>query len=179
MSIPEIIIPIADAETLYKDYKDNRVTLIEERQNTDDDGQRIPKDDEAYIQATRSLTVDFAHLKSYIAFIEEEAQKTNTPIKGLRIYLGRYPQSGRFPDGNPCKYPSSETVFINPTMEFKGEEVSFAVVTSARGVSRAIPVGQIIDASERGESLGEDTQSLAGNTFHKRPPPNNDQNDFH
>jgi len=179
MPTPEIIIPIADAEILYKDYKDNRVPLIEARQNTNDDGQRIPERDAAYIRATQSLTIDFEHLKDYIAFIEEEARKTSTSIKGLRIYLGRYPQSGRFPGGNPCKYPSSETVFINPTMEFKGEEVSFAIVTRNRGDSSAVPVGQIIDAAERGASMGENTQSLAGNTFTKRPPPNNDQNDFH
>ena len=178
-SQPSIIIPVEDAGALFKDYEYNRISLIESKQNTDSNGNRISSNDKRYIKATRSVTIDYEQLKEYLYFIEEQAAEAETEIKGLRIYFGKYPDSGRFPTGNACKYPGAETVFMNPTMMHEKDEVSFAIATNRKGGSQAIPVGEILNTSKKGDQYGEETRSLAGNTFTRIPPPDENNNDFH
>lgn len=172
---PAIIIPVEEAEELFKNYGSLRVPLIEKFQNVDNDGVAITPESDAFVDATRSLSIDYETLKEYMTFIESEASKTKTKITGLRIYFGLYGPKGY--------NPNSETVFLNPLMEYgkPGEirdDVSFAV-QNIEGKATAVPVGKILGTFETDTKGGTNlelytqspVQSLAGNYFPKRPPP--------
>ena len=173
---PSIIIPLEEAEQLFKSYGTKRVGLIEEFQNVDSNGEPIDPESEAYVQATRSLSIDYKTLKQYLAFVEQEANEAKTDITGLRTYLGLYGTNG--------KYPDAETVFINPLMEYgkKGnirDDVSFAI-QDIGGVPTGVAVGEILGTFKSDDNKGGTNlemtiqgpvQSLAGNKFPLRPPP--------
>ncbi len=184
--VSDIVIPIQNAQFLFKDYEENRVGLIEAAQNIDENGDSIPPDNSNYVRATRSLTVDYDTLKQYLSFIEQKADSAHIEIQGLRIYLGKYPNDGNLPDGSITSHPGAETIFLNPVMEY-GEpdvltdDVSFAIKIT-NGQYYAIPVGEILDETEYKRSLNNNAknndddddeiiQSLAGNHFGRRPPP--------
>jgi len=180
---PSIIVPVEFAQSLFSEYGERRVGLIEAAQNIDDNGDTISTDDPNYIRATRSLTVDYDELKQYLNFIEQEAQKADVSINGLRIYLGKYPDKEVFPDGTPTPYPGIETVFLNPTMNSGNGNVAFAIQYGAQGEITATPIGKLSIRNSSKKSLvknsSEDSiQSLASNTFTRRPPPYNDDNDY-
>lgn len=175
---PSVIIPIEDAQELFDNYGKRRVPLIEEFQNVDEDGEAIDPESKGYVEATRSLSIDYKTLKDYMAFIESEASNAKTPITGLRIYLGLYGPKGY--------NPNAETVFLNPLMEYgkKGnirDDVSFAI-QEIGGNPTAVAVGNILGTFDKEEKAAGGTnlemtlqsgpvQSLAGNKFPFRPPP--------
>ncbi len=169
---PENIISLQTAKTLFTNYGENRVGLIEEFEN-----QELPEGTDPY-RATRSITFDFDMLKKYMEYIEQEAHTTDTEIKGLRVYLGQYPNT------ETTKHPSAETVFFNPTMILpSGQEVSFAI-QNVNNTATAIPVGTVTaNQKPSGKAnlimtLQGDITSLALNQGHRRPPPVNDDNDY-
>lgn len=169
---PEILISIKKAENLYKRYGTDRVSLIEEAINVDDNGEPIDSNDPRFIQTSRSISFDFEQMKNYIAYIEQKADSAKAPLTGLRIYFGQYSSSEK-------KYPSTETVFFNPIMEYgkKGDltdDVSFAIQSN-----KAVPVGVLLgtfkDKPAGNGNLILTTQSnvetLAANFGGRRPPP--------
>jgi len=180
---PEIIVPIQFVQSLYSEYETSRVGLIEAAQNIDENGDTIPPDDSRYVRASRSLTVDYAELKQYLEFIEQEAEKAKVDILGLRIYLGKYPDGSTFSDGTSVPYPGSETVFLNPTMKHQNDTIPFAIQYSYDNQIIAIPIGQVNNQTAQKSLVrnneNDSIQSLASNTFGKRPPPYNDENDYH
>ncbi|WP_405211606.1 hypothetical protein [Dokdonia sp. Asnod2-E02] len=178
---PSTIIPLQDAEDMYHRYGTQRVSLIESVVNIDEDGNTIKPNDNRYIQATRSLSMDYKELKAYLTFIEQQAKLANdTKISGLRIYFSQYKQGEN--DGRA-------TVFLNPIMEAgqKGDirdDVAFAIKTDGNK-STAVPVGQLIkipsEISNRADltmPIQNGVQSLAGNSLPWNPPPKNDPDDF-
>lgn len=180
IAIPKNIIPLQEAEDMYHRYGSERVPLIETSVNINADGDLIPKEDPAYIQATRSLSIDYAALTQYLKFIEQQAGKAKTDISGLRIYFSQYPNG---------KNDSRSTVFLNPIMEAgeKGDirdDVAFAIKTVGKK-STAVPVGKLIkvplENSNRADltmPIQDGIQSLAGNNLPWNPPPKSDPDDF-
>ncbi|MEP0262552.1 hypothetical protein [Dokdonia sp.] len=175
---PEMIIPIQRGAQLFYNYKENRIPLIEEYENSNS------SDGEEEYLATTSITFDFEMMKQYMKYVEQEAQAAHTDIKGLRVYLGQYSKNKNE------KHPRAETVFFNPTMQLKsGNEVAFAIYNQ-NGNPVAIPVGELVDYSNIRGSKGQkkqkiqnknddDVTSLVGNDGHRRPPPiNNEDGDY-
>ncbi len=172
---PDIIIPVQEAENMYHRYGEDRANLIEANINIDDQGNPIASDDPAYVQATRSLTVDYKQLKQYLAFIEQEAASTKTDITGLRIYLAQY---------GPSKNNGRSTVFLNPVKQYGdggiSDDVAFAIDKSGKE-PKAVYVDQCFKVPSQRSNQANLTmpvqgniQSLAGNDFPFRPPPTND-----
>lgn len=166
---PQMIIPIERGAQLFYNYKENRIPIIEEYQNSN-----LPDGTEEY-QATTSITFDFKMLKQYMKYVEQEAEAAHTDIKGLRVYLGQYSE------GSNEQYPRAETVFFNPTMLLDKNEVAFAIYNQ-NGNPTAIPVGELVDysnikgnhkksAQKAQAKNDDDVTSLAGNQGHRRPPP--------
>ncbi len=170
---PDMIIPIEKGAELFYNYRENRITLIEEAENSD-----LPEGVEPYL-ATTSVTFDFEELKQYMKYIEKQAKKSETRIKGLRVYLGQYS------DTKNEEHPRAETVFFNPTMKKGGDEVAFAI-QHQNGNNVAVPVGELLDYNKKpaGRSnliltVQDSITSLAGNDGHRRPPPmNNNDGDY-
>lgn len=172
---PDMIITVQEAEDLYHRYGTDRTVLIENAINVNDQGDSITMDDPAYVQATRSLTVDYTELKNYLAFIEEQASNANTDITGLRIYFGQYADS---------KNNGRATMFMNPVKKYGTggitDDVAFAIDNSGRA-PKAVYVKDCYKMPIAGGNQANLTmpvqgtiQSLAGNDFPFRPPPTND-----
>lgn len=178
---PSSIISVQEAEDMYYNYGEKTASLIEKAMNTDANGKAISSDDAKYVQATRSLSIDYKTLKQYLAFIEQEAKESKTDITGLRIYLSSY--SEKVNDGRT-------SVFLNPIMEAGDggitDDVSFAIQTVGK-TKKAIPVGKIVKVPDSNtnksnleqEISGDGIQSLAANRFPWSPPPEDDPDDFH
>lgn len=160
---PDMIIPIEKGAELFYNYRDNRIGLIEQYE----DSLGIVDD----YKATTSVTFDFEELKQYMKYVEKQAKKSKTRIKGLRVYLGQYS------DTKDEEHPRAETVFFNPTMNKDGSEVSFAIQYQ-NGNNMAIPVGELLDYDKKPAgranltlTVQDSIISLAGNQGHRRPPP--------
>ncbi|WP_405203578.1 hypothetical protein [Dokdonia sp. LLG6352-1] len=161
---PKIIIDVQEAEDMYHRYGKDIAPILEKNNPN--------------LKATRSLSIDYKTLKDYIAFIDQEANKTE--ITGLRIYFAKYDDSQN--DGRA-------TVFLNPIMEAGAigdlrDDVSFAIKTED-GKSTAVPVGKLIKKPTTGSNRADLTmtiqngvQSLAANDFPWSPPPNSDPDDY-
>ncbi|WP_396598012.1 hypothetical protein [Dokdonia sp. R86516] len=181
LAVPSTIISLQEAEDMYHRFGNQRVPLIEKSVNIDKEGDSIKPEDDRYIQATRSLSMEYKDLKAYLAFIEEQAKLANdTKISGLRIYFSQYKKG---------KNDGRATVFLNPIMEAgqKGDirdDVAFAIKTNGNK-STAVPVGKLIkipsEKSNRADltmPIQNGVQSLAGNSLPWNPPPKNDPDDF-
>ncbi|PHR97464.1 MAG: hypothetical protein COA80_07495 [Leeuwenhoekiella sp.] len=167
---PGNIIPLQMADSLYQNYGNSRVSLIEMAENITEEGDTIPKEDANYKQATRYVSFSFAEMKKYMAYIEQQADSANTEILQLRVYFGKY---GKKPKNKANK----GTVFFNPTAEFTladgtKDTVSFAILNTAGGVKKAVTVGSVLDGSAFDAEMGaEDVQSLSENIGYPGPPP--------
>ncbi len=161
---PDMIIPIEKGAELFYNYRDNRIGLIEQYEDS------LGLVDN--YQATTSLTFDFEELKQYMKYVEKQAKKSKTRIKGLRVYLGQYSNTKNE------EHPRAETVFFNPTMVYKdNQEVSFAI-QHQNGSNVAVPVGELLDYDKKPAgranltlTVQDSITSLAGNQGHRRPPP--------
>lgn len=166
---PDMIISVNQAVTLYKNYGENRIGLIEEYE------EELGQVDN--YRATTSLTFDFEMMKQYMKYVEQEAKSAGTDIKGLRVYLGQYNLKN-------SPHPNAETVFFNPTMKRDGNEVAFAI-QNQNGTPVAVTVGEVLGYTNKpaGKNnlilkLDDDITSLAGNHGGRRPPPATDDDDY-
>ncbi|RXG14156.1 hypothetical protein DSM03_101273 [Leeuwenhoekiella aestuarii] len=180
LSAPGNIIPVAAADTLYKNYGNSRVSLIELAENITEEGDTIVEGDARYKKATRAVTVSYKRLKEYMAYIEQEAKAADVEIAEMRFYFGKYNNS--FPQKNK---KGRATLFLNPAAEFtlsngKKDTVSYAIVTGLDGKKRAEMVGVILNPKqgELGIEEGETIQSQSGDDVWLIPPPYQDGNDF-
>ncbi len=170
--IPDNIISVEEADSLYRTYGQNRAPFIEAGVNELYEGLDKP------YEATRFVTADYEKMKAYMAFIEKESKEAGVTPKGLRIYFGATkPAKGK---------PGRETVFLNPVAAFKGVDgnISYAIHTDLDGIKEAITVGDVIDGKipkpSDTKSLNGGIQSLAGDDWEYPPPPRqNDPNDYH
>ncbi|AEE18682.1 hypothetical protein JM84_0973 [Dokdonia sp. Hel_I_63] len=170
--VPDNIIPVEEADSLYRTYGQNRAPFIEGGVN------KLYEDLDKPYEATRFVTADYEKMKAYMAFIEKESKEAGVTPKGLRIYFGATKPA----KGNPGR----ETVFLNPVAAFKGidGDISYAIHTDVDGNKEPITVGDVIDGkipkpSDSKLSNGV-IQSLAGDDVIWPPPPiQNDPNDYH
>ena len=179
LGAPSNIIPLAQADSLYKNYGNSRVALIELAENITEEGDTIPKEDANYKQATRLVSFSFAEMKKYMAYIEQQADSAGVEVLELRVYFGKYGKK-------PIKKTKANkgTVFFNPAAEFvfadgTKDTVSFAILNNADGSKSAVTVGSVLNGSALTSGLGaEDVNSLAENFGQEMPPPPISDEDF-
>lgn len=178
---PGNIIPVEAADSLYKNYGNSRVSLIELAENITEEGDTIVEGDARYKKATRAVTVSYSRLKEYMAYIEQQADSAGVDILQMRFYFGKY--KNNFPQKNK---KGRATLFLNPAAEFTladgtKDTVSYAIVNSVDGKKRAEMVGRILNPKE-GEVAavkdGETVDSQSGDDVWLIPPPYQDDNDF-
>ncbi|WP_420320052.1 hypothetical protein [Flagellimonas sp.] len=116
---PEQIISLEESKSLYDNYSKNRVELIQqfEMEQNQDEGFR----------PARFSSWDYATIKQYMAFIEQEAKDAKVDISSLRFYFGNYPNKERFPDGKKVVHPRQNSVFIVPTINVDGQNYGFYI----------------------------------------------------
>ena len=178
--VPGNIIPLQVADSLYKNYGNSRVSLIEMTENINEEGDTIVEGDARYKRATRAVTVSYKKLKEYMAYIEQEAKAADIEIVEMRFYFGKYKND--FPEKNKR---GRATLFLNPATEFTlsdgtKDTVSYAIVTGVNGKKRAEMVGRILNPKEGEEAVegGEEVESQSGDDVWLIPPPYQNENDF-
>lgn len=141
VNAPKDIIALEEAQKLYDTYTERRVPIIERYEEAHSEG----------IDVARFTSFDYATLKEYIAFIEQEAASANVAISSLRVYFGNYPPETESGSG----YPRKNTVFLVPTMTQDGQEFGFFIREDAEGKSVAIPIPEASGENTETGSLGE------------------------
>lgn len=180
LGAPANIIPLAQADSLYKNYGNSRVELIELAENITEEGDTIPKEDANYKKATRAVTMPYKAFKEYIAYIEKQADSAGVEIAEMRFYFGKYKND--FPQSDK---KGRATLFLNPAAEFTlsdgtKDTVSYAIVTGVDGKKRAEMVGDILNSKDGELAVedGETIESMSGDDVGLIPPPYQDENDF-
>ncbi|RUA12642.1 MAG: hypothetical protein DSY83_13955 [Flavobacteriia bacterium] len=175
VSAPSGIITLAESKSLYDNYTKNRVDMIQQFEM-----ERKP--DEKFVPA-RFSDFDYATIKQYIAFIEQEAKEAKVDISTLRIYFANYPDKDRFPDGDKVVHPRQNSIFIVPTMRVDSMDYGFYIGADGKAKLIKNAVGETgigyksnqVERSEAGfvPSLSSTSidQSLNLNHGSSGPPP--------
>lgn len=132
---PAQIIPVAQAKDMYENYTKRRARLI--WQYEDSINVHVKKSTDTF-NVARYTYYDYATIKQYMAFIEQEAKKANVEISSLRFYFSNYPDNPKFENGDPIKHPRQNSIFILPTLKKGGDEFGFYTAKSELG--KIIPV---------------------------------------
>lgn len=111
---PKQIISINTAREHYGNYSERRVPLIQKYEDSILASQDV---DSSFVVA-RYVSFDYATLKEYMAYIEQEAGKVDAEISSLRFYLANNPEKG------PYVHPRQNSVFLVPAAK-PGNEGDF------------------------------------------------------
>jgi len=180
---PEQIIDMNEAQKLFDTYTEQRVPLIERFE--------MPNAESEPFEAARFTSFDYATIKQYLAFIEQEAADAKVDISSLRLYFGNYPAKEELSQGVEEKDARKNTIFIVPTLKKDGEEYGFFIREGADGQRKAVLIIERGDAGpETGGLQAPEIRSYAGfmpapmplpgnqslilNRGNSGPPPNND-----
>ena len=177
VSPPKGIISLEESKSLYDNYTKNRMGLIERYE-----AERHP---EEKFEVARFTSFDYATIKQYIAFIEQEADSAGVNISSLRFYFANYPDTEDFPDGKKIVHPRQNSIFIVPAMKIDDGEYGFYI--GADGKAKLIKdavgetaVGSIAKNGQRSyagfapsfnKPNAAQEQSLALNRGSSSPPP--------
>ncbi|MCM4169563.1 hypothetical protein KCTC52924_00344 [Arenibacter antarcticus] len=106
---PAQIVTVAQAKTMYDAYGERRVGLIEKFEN-----EQSP---EKKFDVARFGSYDYKTIKTYLAYIEQEAKNANVEISTLRFYFSNYPDQKTFENGREIKHPRQNSFFMIPTIK--------------------------------------------------------------
>lgn len=150
---PEQIISVEQAQAMYKNYSERRSPMISRYE----DSVNISKKDTAQFNVARYVYYDYATIKRYLSYIEQEAKAAGVSISTLRFYLANYPDQQAFPDGRPVKHPRQNSIMMLPTLNQGGEEFGFYIGENGEGKPVAMLLnGQLQPYNPEGMgSLGE------------------------
>jgi hypothetical protein len=172
---------------LFDTYSERRVPLIERYE--------IPNSESGSFSASRYAAFDYATIKEYIAFIEQEAANAKVEISGLRFYLGNNPSLENGGTEEDKANAGRNTIFVVPTLRKDGRDFGFYTRDGADGQREAALIverpeqsdkagnGALQESSQRAYAgfapavaplLFAGEQSLVLNRGNVGPPPNND-----
>lgn len=162
ISPPEQIVTLEQAKKMFDTYSERRVPLIEHYEDSINVYVKKSKDT---FSVARYTYYDYATIKQYMAFIEQEAKKANVEISSLRFYFSNYPDDQRFENGDLIKHPRQNSIFIMPTMKKEGDEFGFYTAESEQG--QVVPVLLTYDLKKYdpngiGAAKENDSKSYAG-----------------
>ncbi len=184
------IITVERAQEMYDAYSQRRVPLIQAYEDS------LQPAKEKF-EPTRYAEFNLETVKQYIAYIEHEAKQANVDINTLRFYLSNYPAADKFPNGDVVKFPKRNSIFVVPTMDYKGKNVGFSI-EEVDGKYTAVPIKSRSSVPEKTNDAGESqsmgkqnkagffssatsavtgpgTTSLILNDSHIAPPPGPDE----
>lgn len=146
------IISVERAQEMFDAYSQRRVPIIQEYED-----KLVP--DQAPFTPTRYAEYDLKTIKQYIAYIEHEAMQANVNINTLRFYLSNYPNSDKFPNGDSVKYPRRNSLFVVPTMDYKGTNVTFSIEERG-GTYTAVPIKKPTQIKEKNQNKADSTGQM-------------------
>lgn len=175
---PKGIISLEESKSLYDNYTKHRWDMIQQYEL-----ERKPG--EEFVPA-RFSDFDYATIKQYITFIEQEAKEAQVDISSLRVYFANYPDKERFPDGDKVVHPRQNSIFIVPTMKVDGQDYGFYIGADGKAklIKGAVGENGIGYKSGQGEraqagfvpalTTASGEQSLNLNHGNSGPPPHTD-----
>lgn len=165
---PAQIVQIDQAKEMYENYTDRRVPLIQQfedsinrHSNTDkirrekkrEKDMEMSKDGKPF-DVARYVSYDYATIKQYLAFIEQEAKKANVEISGLRLYFSNYPKGPKFENGDSIVHPRQNSIMLSPTLK-KGDRDYLFYIGGTQAEQQAVLLS---------DSFGEvKAQGMGGN----------------
>ncbi len=118
---PTNIISLEMADSIYTNYSNHRVALIEDYETQ----KRAP---EETFEAARFVDFDYDAIKQYIKYVDQEAKNAGVQkVTKLRLYFANYPDKKDFEDGKKVVHPRQNSIFMIPTIEKNGGNYSFFI----------------------------------------------------
>lgn len=145
---PDQIISLEQARVLYENYSTRRAPLIEKYESGEQD--------EVKFRPARYTAYDYATIKQYLEYVEQEAAAAGVSVSSLRFYFGNYSEEANFEDGKEVRYPRQNSVFVLPTTRKGGQDVGFFTVDSREEGRRELRL--------LGDALQSDTTNSTGST---------------
>lgn len=159
---PEGIISLSEAKSIYTNYTENRVGIIEDYE------QRTHQAPD--FKAARYADFDYETIKQYIAYIDQEAEKAGVEkVTKLRVYFANYPDEEIF-GGKKVVHPRQNTLFMVPTLNQEGQNYGFFI--GPDGKAELIKNAVQSDGKGMGSTYSDQTKSYAGFAPSFSTPPN-------
>lgn len=146
---PKQIISLEEAQSMYKNYSERRVPLIQKYEDSLNRSMR----DTASFDVARYTYYDYQTIKQYLAYIEQEAAAAGVEISSLRFYYSNYPDQQTFADGTPIMHPRQNSFFIIPALKQEGEDWAFNIEDAGDGTKRAVILHADLQAVD-GKNMG-------------------------
>ena len=102
---PTQIVQIEQAKEMYENYTDRRLPLIQNYEDSINGGKEK-------FDVARYVSYDYNTIKQYLAFIEQEAKKSNVEISGLRLYFSNYPDKPFFDNKDSILHSRQNSVML-------------------------------------------------------------------
>ncbi len=182
VAAPKQIVEVSEAKDMYDRYGERRVPLIQRYEDSinrnagNDKMQQMPKGDKnkaqmeeapAKFDVARYVYYDYATIKNYIAYIEQEAKAANVDISTLRFYFSNYSDAEKFPDGSPVLHPRQNSIMLSPTIK-KGDRDYLFYIGDLDGKAEAVLLNDAfgpVDASSMGDASPKAEKSYASFLF--------------
>ncbi len=159
---PRQIVSLEQAKKTYDAYTERRINLIEKTEAANPDGSKFI--------AARYTYYDYATVKQYMAYIEQEAKAANVEISSLRFYFSNYPDSTSFESGREILHPRQNSIFLIPATKKGDLEYPFYLTENQEGSYEPVLLtGQLepYDRKDMEQAGNSEAYSYAG--FVPRP----------
>lgn len=133
---PEQIISVAQAKNMYEQYSKRRAPLILRYEDSISKGEKE-------FDVARYTYYDYATIKQYLAYIEQEAEKAGVEIASLRFYFSNYPDQETFENGKKVVHPRQNSIFLMPTVKSEGRDYGFYIQEGESGSEVMLLNGQL------------------------------------
>lgn len=144
---PKQIIAVDEAKGFYDDYTNRRVPLIQryedsinrarandkmrQMQQQGDTSKAQAEAEPAQFDVARYVYYDYATIKQYMEYIEQEAKMANVEISTLRLYFSNYPDDPQF------VHPRQNSIMLSPTLK-KGDRDYLFYIGELDGKAEAV-----------------------------------------
>jgi hypothetical protein len=145
---PKQIIAVDEAKGFYDNYTNRRVPLIQHyedsinRARANDKIQQMQRQGDtskapqaeaspAQFDVARYVYYDYATIKQYLEYIEQEAKMANVEISTLRLYFSNYPDDPQF------VHPRQNSIMLSPTLK-KGDRDYLFYIGELNGKAEAV-----------------------------------------
>lgn len=129
ISAPNQIIPIAEAKSMYRNYSERRLPLIQKYEDSINNKTGIDKK----FDVARYVSYDYETIKQYLAYIEEEAKNANTDISTLRFYFSNYSNKPVFHVKDSVLHPRQNSIILSPTLKKGDKNYLFYIENTKEG----------------------------------------------
>ena len=179
VAAPNQVIEVDQAKMAYDAYGKRRVPLIQRYEDSinrsrgydkkqqmqeDKNGEESANASSKPFDVARYVHYDYATIKQYLAYIEQEAKAANVEISTLRFYLSNYPDQTFFPGTkDSIMHPRQNSVLISPTIKKGKRDFLFYIDDSIEEQPKAVILNDGFGPAPKGfgDNASENNRSYA------------------